>query len=59
MYFEMLQSGDITIVKEGVQLFSDAFAQKRHILGSYRKIFCDYLEKLLVMPEYISIRNGY
>ena len=57
MYFEMLQSGDITIVKEGVQLFSDAFAQKRHILGSYRKIFCDYLEKLLVMPEYISIRK--
>lgn len=53
----MLQSSDITIVKEGVQLFSDAFAQKRHILRSYQKIFCSCLEKLLVMPEYVSIRK--
>lgn len=57
VYFGMLQSSDITIVKEGVQLFSDAFAQKRHILRSYQKIFCSCLEKLLVMPEYVSIRK--
>ena len=57
VYFGMLQSDDVTIVKEGVQRFSDAFAQKRHILGSYRELFCNYLEKLLTVPEYCSIRK--
>lgn len=51
----MLQSGDVTIVKEGAQLFSDAFAQKKYILRSYQKIFCSCLEELLVTPEYSSV----
>ncbi|CVI74153.1 hypothetical protein BN3660_03732 [Eubacteriaceae bacterium CHKCI004] len=55
LYFLMLQSKEISIVKEGVQKFSDAFAKGRHILNSDKKKFCKKLEYLLTNPKYNSI----
>lgn len=55
VYFLMLKSEDITIVKQGVQKFSDAFAMSRHILNSNKREFCRMLEQLLENRKYESI----
>ncbi|WP_418626264.1 hypothetical protein [Sellimonas intestinalis] len=55
LYFLMLQSKEISIVKEGVQKFSDSFAKGKHILNSDRKKFCKRLEDLLTTPKYSAI----
>ena len=47
LYYLMLQSNDLSIIKEGVQLFSDSFAKGRFILNSDKNKFCLILERLL------------
>lgn len=57
LYYSMLQSKKISIVKEGTQKFSDAFTKGRRILSSDVDFFCGKLEHLLNNKKYSIIHK--
>ena len=57
LYYSMLQSKEISIVKEGTQKFSDAFTKGRRILSSDVDFFCGKLEHLLNNKKYSIIHK--
>lgn len=57
LYYLMLISEELLIIKEGVQKFSDSFARGRFILNSDKKKFFIILEQLLNNSKYTSIHK--
>lgn len=57
LYYLMMISDDLLLVKEGVQKLSDFFANRRHILNSDKSRFLNILEKLLSDKQYIHIHK--
>lgn len=57
LYYFMLKSDDLVLIKEGIQKLSDSFAKGRYILNSDKSKFLEILEKLLKDKKYIQIHK--